>query len=57
VDTGSVEWSVYRVWLSGKASLTEIEDRWSLDDLVNANEALDVQAELEAAAADAVKSK
>jgi len=47
---------VWRVVLSGKATLTEIETQWSLDDLMDANEALDVRAEIEAAVADTLQS-
>lgn len=43
-------WSVWRVWLSGNATLQEIEMHWSLIDLMDANDALDIQGELEAEA-------
>lgn len=44
-------WPVWRVWSSGKASLTEIRREWSYLDLMLANEALDIEAEIEEAAA------
>lgn len=34
------EWNVWRLVLSGTATLTEIETSWSLDDLIRANYAL-----------------
>jgi hypothetical protein len=36
------------VILAGVATLEEIEDRWTLIDVVRANEVLDVKAEVEA---------
>jgi hypothetical protein len=48
---------VWRVVLSGNATLTEIETMWSIDDLGDANEALDIQAEIEAAISEALQSK
>ena len=38
---------MWRVWLTGLATLVEIETQWSLCDLADANEALDVKEELE----------
>jgi hypothetical protein len=42
------EWAVWRIVLSRTAALSEIETHWSLDDLVRANLALDVQQAAEA---------
>jgi hypothetical protein len=40
-------WPVWRVWLSGKATLQEMDTHWSYLDLVRANEALDIDDEIE----------
>lgn len=45
-------WEVWRVWLSGMATLSEIEKEWTLCDLMDANEALDIKAEMEKEAAE-----
>lgn len=48
----SLDWYVWRVARSPLCSgLREIEEHWSLDDLVDAHMALDVEDELEAEAA------
>lgn len=44
-------WPVWRVWNSGKATLTEIRREWCYVDLMMANEALDIEAEVEEQAA------
>jgi hypothetical protein len=49
-----VDWDVHRVLTSGKypgASLAEIRDMWTIDDLLDAHDVIDA---LEAAEADAV---
>lgn len=38
-----VNWAIWRVVYSGKATLQEIETHWSLDDLLDFNEILDYQ--------------
>lgn len=43
----NIEWPVWRVILAGAGSLEEIERHWSVDDLADANEALDVRDEAE----------
>ena len=44
-------WAVWRVWMSGKATLSEIRREWSYLDLVMANECLDIEADIEDEAA------
>ncbi len=39
-------WPVWRVWLSGKATLLELE-QWNIFDVMDANEALDVKEDAE----------
>jgi hypothetical protein len=50
-------WDVWRVWLSGYATLKEIETEWTLCQLMDANEALDIKQELEAEAAEEARNK
>ncbi len=40
-------WEVWRVVLAKIATLHEVETKWNLCDLMDANEALDVMAEME----------
>lgn len=44
----NIEWSVWRVIIEQVATLREIESYWSIDDLADANEALDIKHEAEA---------
>ncbi len=53
----NVEWSVWRVVTGGAATLSEIESHWSIDDLADANEALDIKNEAEAYAAKQTQRK
>ena len=48
-------WEVWRVWLSGYATLNEIETQWDLCALMDANEALDMKEELELEAQERAK--
>ena len=55
-----LDWFVWRVLTHTRApskSLIEIQERWSLDDLLDANVALDVWDELEAASQAALEAK
>lgn len=47
IDT-DVDLRIWRPVLAQIATLSEIQERWSLDDLLDAHEALDVKAEAEA---------
>lgn len=40
-------WEVWRVWLAGLATIDEIENKWDLCTLFEANEALDIKEEME----------
>lgn len=40
------DWHVWRLVLDGVATLHEIETHWSITDVLDANEALDVQADV-----------
>ena len=42
-------WAVWRLVIEKVASLREIEEFWSIDDLADANDALDCMREAEAA--------
>lgn len=53
---GGVDFTVWRIVLEGVATLQEIETWWSIDDLADAHEALDVKQALEAAALERSKS-
>lgn len=44
-----MNFAVWRLVLDGVATLQEIETWWSIDDLADAHEALDVRASIEAA--------
>lgn len=46
----AVNFAVWRIILEGLATLQEIETHWSIDDLADAHEALDLKATLEIAA-------
>ena len=43
----NIDWSIWRIVLAQIATLKEIETYWSIDDLADANEALDIKAEAE----------
>jgi len=43
-----IDWAVWRVVLAQVATLREIEEHWTINDLADANEALDIKQELEA---------
>lgn len=43
------KWLFYRVWIESGDSLLEIETKWSLTDLIHANDALDLKATIEEA--------
>lgn len=43
----SVDWRIWRIVISKHATLQEIETHWSIDDLCDANEALDVKSDIE----------
>ena len=43
----SVEFTIWRPILAGISTLQEIETHWSIDDLADANEALDIKDEAE----------
>ncbi len=45
-----MNFAVWRVVLEGVATLQEIETHWSIDDLADAHEALDLKTALETAA-------
>jgi ribosomal protein S6 len=45
-----LDWYVWRIWRSGRATIQEIETHWSLSDLVMAHMALDVEDDLTEAA-------
>lgn len=47
----NIEWSIWRPVTAKIATLAEIETHWSIDDLADANEALDIKAEAEEFAA------
>ena len=40
------EWPIWRLVVDEKATLSEIAAAWSIDDVLDANEALDVAADL-----------
>ena len=46
-----------RVALSGLATLKEIDEKWTINDLADANEALDIKEETEAHYARSMKPK
>ena len=41
-------WLIWLIWARGRATLEEIETHWSLLDVLKANDALDIQDELDA---------
>ena len=43
----NIDWYLWRPVLARVATLTEIETRWSLSDLADAHEALDIQLEIQ----------
>jgi hypothetical protein len=53
----NVDWSVWRPILAGCATLQEVELHWSIDDLADANEALDIKHEAENYAAKSARNK
>lgn len=52
-----MSWFVWRPILAGVTTLREIQEFWSLKDLMDANEALDVKAEMEDLAMERAKEK
>ena len=36
-----------RPWMEGKATLKELDEHWSIDDLADAHDALDIMIEME----------
>lgn len=42
-------WPVWRLIFEGVATLQEVEQHWSIDDVLDANEMLDAKAEAQAA--------
>ncbi len=46
----AVNFAIWRIVLEGIATLQEIETHWSIDDLADAHEALDLKTSLETAA-------
>ena len=51
----NVNWAIFRPVLSGLDTLTNVKYNWSLEDLLQAHEALDIKEELEAAAFERAK--
>lgn len=45
-----MNFAIWRIVLEGLATLQEIETHWSIDDLADAHEVLDVKSAMEAAA-------
>lgn len=48
---GSVNWDIWRPVMAGYGTLVEVQTQWSLDDLADALEAIEVSAECEREAA------
>lgn len=48
---GSADWMIWRPVTAGYGTLAEVQDKWSLDDLMDSLEVLDVIAECEEDAA------
>lgn len=46
-----------RPWMEGKATLQELDQHWSIDDLADAHEAMDILIELETAQSAAAKTE
>lgn len=46
-DPEGIKWAWWRPVIEGVATLEEIENAWSVDDLIDAHEALDMKAEIE----------
>lgn len=48
---GSLDWLIWKPVVAGYGTLAEVHERWTLDDLLDANEAIDVVYECEQRAA------
>ena len=46
-----------RPWMEGKATLQELDEHWSIDDLADAHDAMDIMIELETASSRAAKDE
>jgi len=44
----NINWDIWRVITSKIATKTEIEEHWTLSDIADANEALDIEGEMQA---------
>jgi hypothetical protein len=53
----TVDWFIWRPIIAKVTTLREIEESWSIDDLLDAHEALDIQQEHEAWAAKQPRDK
>ncbi len=51
----NINWYVWRPVLERIATLYEVETHWSIDDLADAHEALDIKQEAQAKAAESIK--
>jgi len=43
----TVDWRIWRVVLAGHGTLIDVEQNWSIDDVQDAHEAMDVKASIE----------
>ena len=50
-----MNWAIWRPVLDGLDTLTNVQEKWSIDDLADAHEALDIKAEAERVAMDRQK--
>lgn len=46
VDYGEVDWLIWRIVVAKMATLEEIDTHWTVDDLMDAHDALDIEMEL-----------
>ena len=54
---GGLKWLIWRIWLTGFATKTEVCTQWTLEDLLDAHDALNYQQESEARELDKSKPR